>query len=228
MYFFIHIEKTAGSSFVEGFVKPNFPDNARVGSVRSVFKNRRSDFLHGHCPHGLHFVADHDVKYLTFLREPVDRAVSYYYFIKDLERVDLFPRHPIRDYADSVTIVEFFQNPKFSNFQTRFLAGQVYHRAYPWLHKSRRFQERMLASAKRNLDSCIAFGIKEEYEESVEVMKAALRSPEYVDVRCYSKTRKRPSIDEINSLNPRIVPELEELNSLDRRLYEYACDRFTT
>jgi hypothetical protein len=178
--------------------------------------------LHGHCPYGLHPLIDGDVRYITFLREPVDRAVSHYYFIKDLIRTDLFPRHPLRDYADSVTVCEFYENPRHANLQVRFIAGQWWHRMYPLLYRSKQFQERMLSAAESNLQRFVAFGLKERYDDSINLMKQRLGVDTYVKVPFRSKTKQRPTLAEIEEMTAEVLPRLAAANHLDVRFYAYA------
>ena len=224
--FFIHIEKTAGSSIVKSLIEPNVPNNRRVGTVRSYLKNRSADCAHGHSPHGFHRFTKRPVEYITMLRDPVDRAVSWYYFIKDLVRTDLWRRHPLRDYADSVTLVEFYQNPACSNIQARWMAGLYYHKAYPALHRSALFQRKLLAVAKSNLDDCIAFGLQSEFDASVRIFQETLGWERYDPVPRQAKTKKRPSVSEIEELNPRVLPALRASHVLDQELYDYAVQRF--
>lgn len=226
--FFIHIEKTAGSSLIDWLILPNVADNHRIGSLKSYLPVRNTDCVHGHAPYGYHVVAGRPVEYATFLREPVDRAVSYYYFIKDLVRVDLFERHPLRDYADSVTISQFFRNPKHSNIQCRFLAGAAYHKAYPLLHRSAHFRRSMLHAAIRNLDRCRVFGIQESFDESVRRFQEAFDWSACEPGTRLSRTRKRPTLGEIDELNPAILPSLRQSHALDIQLYQQALARFNT
>ena len=46
-------------------------------------------------------------RYITFLREPLDRAVSHYYFIKDCDPKKYL--HPLRDIADALSLEDFIQ-----------------------------------------------------------------------------------------------------------------------
>jgi hypothetical protein len=148
--------------------------------------------------------------------------VSHYYFIKDLIRTDLFPRHPLRDYADSVTVCEFYENPRHANLQVRFIAGQWWHRTYPVLHRSKQFQQLMLSAAKNNLQRFVAFGLKERYDDSINLMKQRLGVDAYVKVPFRSKTKQRPTLAEIEEMAAEVLPRLAAANHLDVRFYAHA------
>lgn len=226
--FFIHIEKTAGSSLVKSLIAPNVTEVVSVGGIRDYMAHRDSACIEGHNPYGYHVVSDKPVDYITMLRDPIDRAVSFYYYVKDLTRVDLVKRHPLRDYADSVTISQFYQNPLMSNIQTRYMAGFVHHKAYPYLFRNSRFNSMMLAAAKRNLAQCRAFGIQSQFDASVKMIQKRMNWTLYtpLDVKV-AKTRNRPSFEEIDRYNKRVIPSLQDSHRLDRELYSYAVDLFT-
>ena len=223
---FVHIEKTAGSSLLKGLVEENCRDHRRMSRLISYLQNRDAECISGHFPYGVHHFNRRDVKYITMLRDPIDRAVSWYYFIKDLERTDLWKPHPLRSYADSVTISEFYQNKKYADRQARFIAGYVYHKMYPIMYKNRFFRDSLLNSAQNNLRNMYAFGIQEKYKDSVKLFMDKLGWPTYNEVPRQAKTKKRPSIEEINKLNPRVIPSLRESHQLDIALYRYARDLF--
>ncbi len=224
---FIHIPKAAGSSLIESLIAPNVDDLRHVGNLRSYLKNRDADGVRGHNPYGFHYFTRRPVKYITVLRDPVERAVSWYYFIKGLVRTDLWKRHRLRDYADSVTLVEFYENPELSNLQTRQLAGLFYHKAYPVFHRSSLFRRRLMHAAKTHLDECAAFGLQSRFDESVRLFQHTFGWSHFnAASRHMNKTRKRPSLEEIDDLNPAVLPALHEACELDYELYRYASRRF--
>ena len=70
----------------------------------------------GHFKYGLHNFFRRKPRYITFLREPLDRAVSHYYFIKDCDRKKYL--HPLRNIADALSLEDFYSKyeaPKSSN-----------------------------------------------------------------------------------------------------------------
>jgi len=223
---FVHIEKTAGSSLLASLIEPNVDDHERVGRVSSYWTHRDASCISGHIPYGLHWLAPRPVAYITMLRDPIDRAVSWYYFIKDLVRTDLWSPHPLREYADSVTLVEFYQNPKYSNMQTRFLAGWPYHRAYPLLYWSSAFRRSMVQAAEDHLRECVAFGLQSRYDASVSLFQDVLGWTKYEPTPPQAKTKKRPSLEEIDDLNPTVLPRLRDSHQLDTQLHRYAVDLF--
>ena len=140
--FFTHIPKTAGTSFKDSVVSPNLPEEAIL-----KYRNRRQwgidlaqyQLVSGHFKHGLHWFFRMPPRYITFFRDPVNRAVSYYYFIKDCDRKLYL--HPLRDFADSRDLTGFYCNRRLQNIQTHFIAGYFaseMHLRLPWLYTGRR------------------------------------------------------------------------------------------
>jgi len=223
---FIHIEKTAGSSLLKELIEENCQDHRRMSRLKSYFQNRDAECISGHFPYGMHIFSKKEIKYITMLRDPIERAVSWYYFIKDLERTDLWKPHPLREYADSVTISEFYKNKRYANRQSRFIAGYLFHKSYPIMNKSNYFRESLIEKAKMNLNRIYAFGLQERYQESVEIIMNMIGWDKHKKVPMQAKTKKRPSIEEIEDLNPRVISSLRESHQLDIELYEYARDVF--
>ena len=231
---FVHIPKTAGSSFLSTLVKPNVPDDEFYqvsGGVLSLLKSeertaaRRASFIYGHVSYGIHLYTHRPAQYITFLRHPLDRAVSWYYWIKDLQRVDLFRRHPLRNYADSVSIKEFYENRTHSNEQTRYLAGAVPKKLYSLL-PSQSLDKWCLKQAKDHLSDFACFGLTEHFEASVSLFQKTFNWHERVQAPCRRRTRKRPSLDEIRDIAPGVIAELQEYHQLDLELYRFAKDLF--
>ena len=120
--FFTHIPKTSGTSFKETLLNPNIPDSAtfKYRDKRQWMNDIGSyKIFTGHFKFGLHNFFRRKPRYITFLREPLDRAVSHYYFIKDCDPKKYL--HPLRKIADTLSLEEFYsKNVRLQNLQTNF------------------------------------------------------------------------------------------------------------
>lgn len=229
-----HIPKTSGTSFRRLLVESNILEHQIIGyrGLKDYVMQDQftKDFIFGHFPYGLHTVTvNRKVQYLTFLREPVDRAISYYHFIKDVppEKLHLY-KHPFRDFADSVTLPEFFENQRFNNIQTRYISGFLFDRACRYWSTAR-FEELMLKRAMFNLEFRYAsFGLLEFFNDSLTLIAHEmqwLNPPAQDTLEPYDRrqTGKRPRLSEVDD---RTVSRLRKSNHLDVELYQFACHLF--
>jgi hypothetical protein len=219
MIIFTHIPKTAGSSFYWSLIEPNTPDAVvyRYRGLRRLLLDRgySADVVRGHAPYGVHVFAPRTpAKYITILREPVDRSVSYYYFVKDSGR-----EHPDRADAESLTLTSFFSLRKYQNWQTRYLAGIPFHRLYgsgtgPVLDRV------MLRAALTHLvNRYVCFGIQENFESSLALAAHSMQWPERKEMPRLNFTRDRPDVATLTSAE---LQSVRESNALDCELYEQA------
>jgi hypothetical protein len=236
---FVHIPKTAGgtvtSMFAAAYSKQavhkagNYlkgPDAAdRKVSRRpggwERWHRRGGRVSVGHVPYGVFrgHLPD-DTRYMTFLREPVDRVVSHYY--RHIQRRDpsrsghVKQRPGARLKADSIeqALVEM-RLPQLNNLCTRFLCG---HDAMGELPES------ALADAKENLRGFAFVGIQERFEESLVLLQRLLGvgAIPYVD-RHVSRQGGRPAVDEISAEERELIAEC---NRLDAELYEFGLGLF--
>jgi Galactose-3-O-sulfotransferase len=222
---FTHVPKTSGTSFRQSLVEPNVAAGQiyRYAGARRFLRERGFErgFVWGHIPLGIHLLTRREVAYVCFLRDPVDRAVSYYYFVKDSDPAVY--KHPMRDEADALSIVEFYRRRKFQNWQTRFMAGMPFHYLYPRL-PSLRFERATLRRAISNLtDRYACFGVQERFEESLDLIQLRLGWQRRTVVAPQKKTGKRPALTELDDATR---SALREANALDCELYDLAIARF--
>jgi len=134
--FFIHIPKTAGTTFQTILsrvyrstpycsVYPNWETSKPVIVGHSWGAALRA--VGGHFPYGLHDdpelrpLVSEEVDYVTFLRDPVARVVSHFNHVMNGEYPDhreVFARHP--------TIEKFLEHKWARDVQTKFILGYEY------------------------------------------------------------------------------------------------------
>jgi hypothetical protein len=223
---FVHIPKTAGGTVISMFAAAytkfeirdagNYPKNPEytVGKV-SRPKKRAGRVTVGHVPYGVY--REHlppNTRYVTFLREPVDRVLSHYY--RHIHR----PNPPragrtkaaaslkARAHSLEEALVER-RLPEVNNLATRFLCG----------HPSPlgELPASALEDAKANLREFAFVGIQERFDESLVLLQRllGLGSVPYVDRHV---SANRPAVDEIPDRDRALI---EEHNRLDAALYEF-------
>lgn len=233
LIFFTHIPKTSGTTFFQSSVVPNIPKDQiyEVASIRQVLTDRlthrlRTDELNvisGHFKYGMHHLFPGQPRYIVFLRDPIDRAVSFYYFIKD-SNASIY-RHPIRDYADSVSIEEFYQNPRFSNMICQHIAGYKISHIYQFLSQNKSIQKRLLATASAHLfNRYDTYGLLEQFEASRLLLcnRLSLNAVDK-DLKKQKKTGQRPQVEDLSS---RTLSALKASHEMDLELYEQAKSNF--
>jgi hypothetical protein len=214
-------------NFVRGPEKTHRKLTRRPGGWENWYR-RGGRVSVGHTPYGV--FKDHlppEARYMTFLREPVDRVLSHYYRhvhrpperagrVKN-PRPDQQRRTP-RAKADSLeeALVEM-RLPQLRNLSTRFLCG----------HNSPMegdLPASAVEDAKQNLRGFAFIGIQERFEESLVLLQRllGLGSVPYVN-RHVATVGGRPAVDEISDEQRALIVES---NSLDAELYSFGLELF--
>jgi hypothetical protein len=218
---FLHIHKTAGTTLRSLTDRQYRPEEiASVDWKRlEAFKaspaedRARIRLLRGHMPFGLHEHLPRPSTYITLLREPLDRAVSHYYWVRER------PEHELKTQAVAGDLVAYLESgvaADLDNGQVRLIAGAPF---VPFGEMT----EAHLEQAVRNLDERFALaGLSERFDESLVLLRDALgwRRPLYYTRQ--NETRGRPRA----ALDARTAGALRAHNALDLELYAYAADRF--
>ncbi len=222
---FLHIPKTAGSTFLSIFMREYRSANIfrlygdkTIRSIDAIEKFKelpehdrmKIEVLIGHMKFGLHEYMQQPVTYITFLREPIERIISHYYYVLR------FSDHYLHDQviAEKINLKDFIVRgltDETNNGQTRLLSG---------VGKSLPYGDcppEMLDSAIDNISKHFsAVGISERFDESLILMTNLFgwRSHYY-----YKKnvTKKRAIKDEI-PLDT--LEAIKKYNQLDIQLYE--------
>jgi hypothetical protein len=229
--FFIHVPRSGGTTLAKIIQRQYGPRRTFKIDVRGTSGDTREAWqaldaldprvcndlrvVHGHQNFGCHRAYFPDATYITLLRDPVDRLVSYYYYVLVNTKHYLHPlvasnRLKLRDFAFCRASAEL------DNGQTRQISGQV---GVPIGACS----QEMLDEAKANLVHRFAvFGLTERFDEAVVLMKRAFgwSLPYYV------KSNTLPGRQARSDLPGEVVDAICESNPYDTALYAFARDKF--
>lgn len=221
---FVHIPKTAGSTLEQILLRQyraaeiypfiEVEDYAQVTALPPEQKTRFKLFQ-GHMPYGLHRFLEQPARYITLLRNPVQVALSsYFYFEMGYRRAVSSQSTPVM----TPTVDDMSQSKMrsmFDNLQTRHLSGKT------WVKFGTCTQE-MLETAQANLARDFSFGLVERFDESVVSLSKIFgwRAPYYIKTNV---SRKRPELERIA---PDALAWLQELNCFDFQLYQFAEQLF--
>ncbi|MFN2187561.1 MAG: sulfotransferase family 2 domain-containing protein [Candidatus Promineifilaceae bacterium] len=224
---FIHIPKTAGQTLYL-IVKRQYPSdsikNFKEGIAGSYVKFLNSSaserslyqFYWGHIPYGLHEVLNKPCEYFTFLRVPVERTISHYYFLaseKDHPLKDLYGE----DFIPLKELLEKGADPLLFNCQTRHLSGVMYEA------KPGECTREHLEIAKENLRFGMrVIGLTERFDQSLILLQDAFG---WEDVR-YVRDNVSTSRPAREAIDMETMELIIKANLLDQELYAYARELF--
>src|SRR5689334_6319058 len=126
---FLHLPKAAGTTLTQ-IIERQYGASAILplydssfGEELTVLSSSRMDNVRvvtGHVYFGAHAFLSRPSTYITMLRDPIDRVISHYYFVRG------DPSHYLYDHAQKLSLkeyVEFCDRQEPNNDQTRLLAG---------------------------------------------------------------------------------------------------------
>ena len=172
-------------------------------------RRRKIKLLRGHMPFGLHEHFDKPADYFTILRNPVERIISAYYYIR---RTPTLP-HYREVVGKNMTLEDFAACglPQTYNQQTGLISGCLDNFTGA------------LEIAKHNLSThFIAVGISERFDETLLLLKNQLGWKRIFYHR-QNVTKDRPARSEVPKSAIRLI---ENRNALDMELYEIASRKF--
>ena len=216
----LHIPKTAGMTLRAVMdrqykretihtVTPQFAE--QVEELRGLPERRRRGLklLRGHMAFGLHQHLDKPADYFTVLRHPVERIISYYYFIRRQPK----ERNYEAVVGTNMSLADFAASglPMTINQQTKYVSGCMGDLT------------NALEIAERNLNThFIAVGIAERFDETLLLLKRLL-GWNHVFYHRQNATKNRPARTEVPGP---VIKLIERTNALDMQLYETALRKF--
>ncbi len=212
---FLHIPKTGGNTLNVIINKP-YTDNdclVRLGDVDdlSIEELKQIEMVRGHMSFGIHKkLPQTNSTYITLIRNPIERVVSFYYYMGSENNLDI----ETRDYFTKLTLYEFVTEPLNDQFnkQTNIIAGNEF-------IPEKLENKEMLETAKRNLKNFFSVvGITERFDETLIVLqeKFGFKINSFEN---YNVTPNRPDLEEIPD---EIINIIKSKNEIDMDLYQFA------
>jgi len=227
-YFFLHIRKTAGTSF-RHMLREIFPSEGDVIPNAKDFKKQQGHYLNmadfvcfpphrlqncrllcGHLPSITRDLFASPPKLLLFLRDPVPRTISNLLHIQ---------RHKYPSWSLSKLLTNNEVMAHVTNSQTRMLSFHSVEEARVY-EKTMIPDRNRLELAKRVLESSDFLGLTEEFEQSIGLCERTFNWKFKRGVVNFNQTPI--SNEDYESTIERIRPEVE----LDQELYEFGRDLF--
>ena len=235
---FIHFLKTGGTT-LNHIMFRKFP-RKKVFHIRSHLhretflqmsdeKRSEFDYITGHVPACIHNFISRPCRYIILLREPLERAISDYYFILafvqhhqheryNREKVTL-EEHLRKKPGSTPGIIKLLLYPKLE-----FLPD------IPIMEKWRDFESytmnEMIEEGKRKLrQDFFQVGILDRFGEFVFLLSRRLKwkLPYY---HIANRNSSRPRADARNTIDTGLLSYFYEANRVEYQLYEYACSLF--
>jgi len=224
---FLHIPKTGGTTFHkilernyarnETLTFDGFRHRTEIESFAELPERQRARYrlIKGHLHFGFHRFVEGKSTYVTFLREPIARALSFYSYVRShsdhyLHRLLTEERLGFQDLLERGTTPELF------NHQTRMIAGGLSDPNSP-------LDGNALERAKQNLRVNFCFvGLTEEFDASLILLRRMFGwGMPFYRKKNVSREKTRPE-----GLYAQIRALLRNANSLDLALYEFARTLF--
>jgi hypothetical protein len=219
---FLHVPKTAGTT-LNRLIEWEYP-LFEIYSVDPVFfrwsashlwqlparRLKRTRMFKGHMLFGLHKILPQRATYITVLREPVDRVISAFYFMRS------YMLHPSywQFRRENWTLEDFVRRSPRENVQSKILAGAEYNSPCT---------EEIFEEAKENLFRHFSVvGLSERFEESLALMKLRFGWK----LQRYSRFNVTGARPKKRDLPQSTLNLIVEKNSFDLALYECAAKLF--
>ncbi|MGY8933949.1 MAG: sulfotransferase family 2 domain-containing protein [Flavobacteriales bacterium] len=185
-----------------------------------VQEKDRIKLLKGHMQFGLHSYFSASSEYITFLRNPIERIISYYYYVKKspwhhFYRLNLF--NDEMSLYDFVTEINFPIGNKFqkkslyypvidiNNGQTRLISG------------IQDKEEFMLEKALENIKQYFSFvGTIEKFNESLIILQKMYGW----SITNYEIKNKNDASKKIEEIDRKTIDAIKYFNAADIALYE--------
>lgn len=233
----MHIPKTAGTS-LRATLDAQYPENERLhlypaenleGAIDPLRfshvpldQRRQLRFVMGHFAWGIHTHVPGNYRYVTMLRDPVDRVASLYYHFRHIT--------PAHDQGAAATDRDMIKAQDMSLEEWVFEAkrraadnGMVRQIVGGELPAFGECPDSLLTEALKHINQhFVAVLIRGRMGPSLEILSRLVGSPLGTIERRNVNTKREP----LAKIDPMVRRRIRELNSLDDRLFQLMVERF--
>lgn len=235
---FIHVPKAAGTTFAQildsFFLEEDICPAYYVSELMQLSDEevRRYRLVRGHFEYSIRELFDTPIC-LTMLRDPVDRVLSYYRYIRSApahERHQKFMRMSLMDVledpAEQTPISNhqarlFGRDLNLKRVRARFTGTEV--GAAPMTEDQQKRAKIDLDLAMARLADLEFVGLAERFDDSVKLLCDTLGVPEYTD---YGRTNVTGGDGSEVPVSDLARTKIEGMNRMDRELYQFAQTLF--
>ena len=235
VFYFLHIPKTAGTTFSHAVLPQQFGPKETCPAwcyddLLNIPSHQFSTYclFRGHFYHFLYRLLPSKPLYLTFLRDPIELAISSYEYVRRS------PSHFAHERVRDMCFLEFVSTPDLapSNFQIRSLTVDVdplpsndIDMAIVREFVNMKVTTEHLELAKKRLSEFFFVGITERFRDSVDL---CFRVAGWSPVRDYSDLNVTPAAERLrqDELPDREMRALRERLALDFELYAHGLRIF--
>lgn len=218
---FLHLPKTAGGSIRELIENAyQIPDlylfylNEGVTYEQAAVEANGARLVYGHFAHGFHANLGCAPLYTCFLRNPIERTISHYYYVIAAAEDSGLEGEMARSAGSIGKFIERTRLYTNENMMCRIISG--------FLDNMSISDDALFGRAMRHMDQQFpVFGITELMPLSLEVMRRSIGLP--VDSLPPQVNKGNYRLKELTDHD---IEQVVRVNQADLRLYRWAVDRF--